>query len=272
MKTCKSVRDLFEEYLFNELNNEETEKMDKHMKECDKCRSLFDEERALQRLTKKVKRPEPAPEFWDEYWVRLKDRMEREDILKKEIPETEKREFQLIQWIPRWVFQGAAALILITIGLVMGKVIFSPSSNPIQNGMVQNNSSDLSQNAALVKNTRDYIDQSRVMLLGVMNYDSRTEDPSALNLSYQQKVSRELVTRAGFIKNELDESRQRRLYELIEDLEVILMQIANLDADPNGSEIRMIQDGVSSRGILFKIRMSEMRQSMNNKKIKSEKI
>lgn len=272
MKSCKNVRDLFEEYLFDELDDEETEAMGKHLKKCDTCRSLFEEEKSLRELTGKAVRPEPAPEFWDEYWMKLKDRMEREDILIREMPESEEEKKHILQWMPRWVMQGAAALVLITVGVIIGKMMFSPSDGSRRDRMLTGISAGTPDNLELADYTLDYIDQSRVMLLAVMNHDFRNEDPQALNLDYQQRKSRELVVRAGFIKKNLDESRQRRLYELIEDLELILMQIANLDADADETDIQLIQEGVDSRGILFKIRMSEMRQSMDRDKIKSEKI
>jgi len=57
--------------------------------------------------------------------------------------------------------------------------------------------------------------------------------------------------------------------ELIEDLEVILLQIANLDEKPDKTTLQMISRGIESRGILFQIRMSDFRRSLNPEKSKN---
>jgi len=48
---------------------------------------------------------------------------------------------------------------------------------------------------------------------------------------------------------------------LVSDLEVILLQIANLESEHNLSTIEMVQSGVDRRGILLKINLEEMRQT-----------
>ncbi len=63
---------------------------------------------------------------------------------------------------------------------------------------------------------------------------------------------------AAALKKEIGSS-DRRLERLISDLEMILLQIANLKPDPDISDIEIIKAGVESRDILFKIKLNEAR-------------
>jgi hypothetical protein len=111
------------------------------------------------------------------------------------------------------------------------------------------------------------------VLLALVNYDPASEDSYALNLPRQKQVSQELVTEAGRIKFDLKDPRQRRLRELVTDLETILLQIANLEAENDLEAVEFVKQGVENRSILLKINLSEMsgdlsepsRQSSRNK-------
>jgi hypothetical protein len=105
----------------------------------------------------------------------------------------------------------------------------------------------------------NYIQRSKLIVLAISNFDTENHDPYTLDLPYQQQVSRELVQEASWLKEELSGRHQRRLQELISDLEVILLQIANLETDSDVSTIELLQDGVKSRGILFKIHLAQFK-------------
>jgi len=78
-------------------------------------------------------------------------------------------------------------------------------------------------------------------------------------LAKRMDKSRELVQEASWLKGELSGGHHRRLQELISDLEVILLQIANLEEESDISAIELMQDGVKSRGILFKIHLAQFK-------------
>ena len=51
------------------------------------------------------------------------------------------------------------------------------------------------------------------------------------------------------------------LRALIDDLEVILLQIANLEAEHDVPAIELVRSGVDRRGILLKIQVEQMRRT-----------
>jgi hypothetical protein len=77
------------------------------------------------------------------------------------------------------------------------------------------------------------------------------------------------VAESGQLQADLEGPDQQRLRELVADLEVILLQIANLEAQHDMPGIEMVQHGVERSAILLKINLEEMR--LNVKQQNGEK-
>lgn len=271
MSQCKQCKDLFDEALCQELNREQKLFLENHLQECPKCRSEFKEANAMLNFMRKKVRKEPGPVFWDEYWEKLQDRMEKENLLHAKSEKTRKtfsRFFQFLNFSPRWVVQAAAALVLVVIGIFIGREIFPPSSIKEPSPVIV---PGFEPGTKLYHRAHNFVERSKVILLAMINFDPETEDSYILNLPYQQKISRELLQQAGGLKSELADLDQRQLRELISDLEIILLQVANLDSDSDISAIELVKNGVKIRGVLFKIQLTDIRQSINKKK-KSKRI
>lgn len=266
MSDCKKCRSLFTEAFYKELDPEHKDFLESHIQLCKKCKSEFTEMRSTLKIMSQRTRPEPGQEFWDDYGKRLAQRMEKEGA-SNPVSESWRHAFlRPINLAPRWATQTAAAVLLVITGILIGKLIFSPSVSEIQQARQMPSSvSQPKSGIELIHRTQDYIERSKLILLALVNFDPGTEDPYALNLPYQQQVSRELVQEAGFLKKGLADSDQRRLENLITDLEVILLQIANLESEFDLSTIELVKKGVDSRGILLKINLSDIRQSMEKK-------
>ena len=277
MNRCKQCKDLFDEALCKELNKEQKRFLENHLQECPKCRSKFEEANAMLNFMKKRAHKEPGPAYWDNYWEKLQDRMEKENVLHTK---SEKRRktvsqfFQFLNFSPRWVAQAAAALVLVVIGIFIGREIFPPSSTKEPGKQMEPSPvlvSGYEPGTKLYHHTHNFIERSKVILLAMTNFDAETEDSYVLNLPYQQRISRELLQQAGGLKSQLSDLDQRQLTDIISDLEIILIQVANLDADSDISAIELVKNGVKIRGVLFKIQLTDIRQSIDKKR-KSKKI
>jgi len=269
MSQCKKSRELFDAAYLNELNKEQKHFLETHLRDCAKCRSEFDETTFMLNIMSKKNRVEPEPAFWDRYWERLKERMEKEEVLH---PKTEKKWktktlFPSMNLIPGWAFQAVTAVVLVVLGIFIGREVFPPSGtgtgSKIQTDQPPLLVSKPGPGPELILRTRNFIEQSKVILLAIRNFDPETEDPYVLNLPYQQEVSKELVQQAGWIKKELAGLDQRRLRELVTDLEVILLQVANLESEPGISAIELVKNGIKIRGVLFNIQLNDIRRSIS---------
>ena len=259
MNDCKNCQSLFLEAFYEELNAQQKQFFKDHLKVCGKCKSTFEEMKStLQFMSKRV-RPEPEKKFWDSYEERLTQRIEKEESLQVEHKTWWKKLSQPLTLAPRWAYQAAAALVLIVVGVFIGRVLFLPSTPEIQHASQQRTG------AELVHRTQSYIERSKLILLAMVNFDPETEDPYALDLPYQQQISRELVQKTSLLRKDLSESKQRRLENLIANLEMILLQIANLESENDLEAIELIKEGADSQGILMEINLTDLRRSFKKR-------
>jgi hypothetical protein len=259
MKECNRCRDLFVEALYDELDAEAKAFFANHLASCPTCavehKAMVE---TLQTMDTRV-RPDPGRSFWDGYWDRLAGRMERERAAVRAFRPWWKRLGRISSLSPRWAFQAAASVVLIVVGVLIGRSVFSPRPAPLditrptaQAPAVQPAADDP------VLRAQNYIDQSKLVLLALVNHNPATEDSYALNLPYQKQISQRLVTEAGRLRSDLKDPGQRRLRELVSDLETILIQIANLESENDFEAVEFVKQGVENRGLLLKINLSEM--------------
>jgi hypothetical protein len=264
MSKCKKCRSLFLEYFYKELDLPKKKFFDDHILACEKCKSRFTEMEAVLQFTGKRVRPEPPEEFWDSYEKKLARKIETDEasaIAPESSREKRGRRFSVT---PKWAYQAAAAVALIVIGVFIGRALFLPPIPGVQHASRQPSLATQQQpETILVHRSQNYIERTKLILLALVNFDSSTEDPYALDLPYQKQVSRELVKEASFLKKELAESDQERLENLITSLEIILLQIANLEYENDLDAIELIKDGINNRGILMEINLSDLRLSIN---------
>jgi hypothetical protein len=279
MTKCKKIRELFDEEFCEELNKEQETLLENHLRECPACRAAYNDMTSMLLFMKKRVRVEPGPDFWDGYQARLMDRMEKEDVPVSKPGKKQVTFFHALIPGPRWAYQALAAVVLVVIGIFLGRELFPPAPparsdkrmGPMGPPFV---AAKLEPGSELMNHTRDFIERSKVLLLAIINFDPETEDAYVLNLPYQQEVSKKLLRRAGWIKNEfaavkglppLHHKRYRQLRELVADLEIILLQVANLESGADISTIELVKNGVKIRGVLFKIQLTDIRQFINKK-------
>jgi len=72
-----------------------------------------------------------------------------------------------------------------------------------------------------------------------------------------------LIRKAALLKQDLSKTRQRRLQELISELEIILLQIANMDPGSEMETLQIVKGEQYIKGMLYKIRINDLRRSTN---------
>jgi len=266
MNTCRSWRKMFPEAIYGDLDAETRRKMELHFSACEDCAGLY---RSMAAAVRKMEaRPAPdtarAPEFWAGYWDRLEARMALEEAR----PARETGRIPRRPWMPSWAFGAVGAVLLVSLGILIGRTVLRPrpeigplarttttATGPGERAALETGSVE----PALAARASRYLRRSRVLLLAVVNSAPMEEDPFRLNLPHQKKASEELLQEAAVLKKGFRGS-DRRLERLVSDLEMILLQIANLASDPEASDIEIIRAGVESRDLLFKINLRETRR------------
>lgn len=290
MDSCKSIKKYFEKALDNELNEKELEIFNEHLTNCNKCQTEFLELLEVKHFMKDSNTIESNDTFLDNLW----DKIEPELILAetKEKPNY----FEIIKGFifnnNRKIIQYSTAFAILFIGIFIGRY-YLPEENknlPITEQNIiadnsQNESIDLDvkpkENIDILKPTSQpnkvtyktvsddpaakFVSRSKILLMGLVNFDPTTDDIDAINMQKQKEISRGLILQAADIKKKLTKPSQQQLKDLINDLEVILLQIANLESEYNLDGIDLVKDGVDKRNIFLKININEMQKTSSPK-------
>ncbi|HEY7159778.1 MAG TPA: zf-HC2 domain-containing protein [Acidobacteriota bacterium] len=253
MSDCHKFEDQFVDALYGELDPSNQQSMNEHLKQCSRCKELFASMQNTLQIMDGREHPELPEEYWNQY----------DQSLQKRISDSKT---QNVRWhsfgkIPGWALKAAAAFILVGIGVLIGRYYMTPTTElPIASSR-PTTSTTVQRVSSMDPETKRFLERSQVLLIGVVNLEPDAEGNYPAELSAQKKVSRDLIQEASVIKKKLKGPDKRRLNELVSDLELILLQIANLEAANDQPEIEMVKSGVDRKGVLFKINLEQMRMS-----------
>jgi len=262
MKECKYFQQLIVEDFYSEIDQNEKSKLEKHLESCDNCKMQSEQIPATLNRMNQYKRPQPSEDFWNNYWINLESKLDRKPSFIEKLKNIIER-FQIKQ---SWIYGIATAAAFLIIGIFLGKFYFTP---PTANTYVSNEVSQ--KNIQTVASAERYLNRSKVLLLGIVNMDTEVESNYKPNISKQQQISKELIQQSAVLKEDLQQTDQKILLELINELETILMQIANLEKEYDYDAIELIQSSLDRKGILVKINLGQILSDSNKGKFKQGK-
>lgn len=257
MSECQACRDRMIEALYGELGPDDLDRLERHRKACPECAAEMAALEGTLRLMDKRERIDPGPEFWDGYWDRLSRRMLWEATEEGRSPSLAGRLGRLLSRLPRWSYQVAGAAALLLIGIFVGSRLVGPPVRPGTTAAAVPAAAASAPSGSVVQAGR-FIERSKVLLLGLVNFDPSVEDAYALDMGRRRTMSRELAAEAPALRRALADGGEKRLRDLVADLEVILMQIANLGAGQDVEGLEIVKQGVDQRGIFLRIDLDRM--------------
>jgi hypothetical protein len=255
---CKQCQEKIIESLYGELAQNDQQDFDAHIASCSNCSKQYKQLHETLNLMSQRKQIEPDKSTWDNYWKVLQNQIASAQLKEKMISFEKK-----LKWypahLPVWAY-GIAAMFLIVIGIYVGRTFWSAKTTTEQ--AVSNSSipSAATVEDSVTTQALAYLGKSKNLLLGVMN--ASDESYSANTMAKQQLISRQLIQQASYFKNALDKPDQQQLKQLIHDLEIILMQLANIEVMPGVPAVEMVKRGVDQKSILFKINVEEIRSTV----------
>jgi hypothetical protein len=97
--------------------------------------------------------------------------------------------------------------------------------------------------------TAIHFQKSELLLRSFRNV--RTSSPNvAAEIGYEKRLAQQLVYQNMLLRREADASGDAQVASLLESLEPILLDIANLPARPAHSEVKVIKDRVERKNIV----------------------
>ena len=264
MNNCKKIQHLFEKSLYGELTTGEEKILDEHLSSCEACSKEYAELKSTLELVQTNRVRETDEQFMEDFWDNLEPKLQKQKSFITILHENLK---DIIRFRTGWKYQLAAGLTVLFIGIFIGKYITNgnidysqKTSGPTQIAQVN-----------LKAETNDYIQRAKVLLLGLMNFDPATEDVETISFQKQQNISKDLIKQATFLKSNLNDPDQMQMKRLVSDIEIVLLQIANMETKFDLDGIELVKDGVDSKGLIMKINLEEIRENAA-KSFKQQKV
>ena len=256
IEKCEFFRDQFVESLYQELAPIEKQGFEAHLSSCTDCRTQFkDMQKTLVSLSQRR-----HPEFSGDFWAGLEDRIEgrisQAGASSAEVSRT--------RW--GWAYKIAAGIVLVLVGVGIDRVILPPTS------ALPDSPVAVLQPSALELRVAQYLGRSQLLLLGLANIDTLADGADAIDLSAQEKVSRELSEESLSLREALHEAGQTRLASLVQDLGKVMLQVSNLEERRGLRQIRPIQKSVLQSDLLLRVNLQKLRPTRTNRSKNSPRI
>lgn len=207
---CKKTEKLALLVFYGEATPEEQRRLDNHVRNCPDCAAKV---RNIREVIAKLKENiSETPDFsWDESWKRINTVLKRRELKHNMRP----------RFLPVMSLKAALIVAVFCLGIFAGKLIFHRSPAGISG------ESDFSTNISSLLG--DHLGSVRISLLEFLN-SPEMKDQSSLWI-FEKKQTEQLVFQNRFLLSHLKDSVNPVLMDLLNDLDIILKEIANLSPD-----------------------------------------
>jgi hypothetical protein len=204
-----------------------------HLEECDECRALDRELRAVMIAVDTAPIIEPPSGFEREMWARV------EPLLPVRRPWRER-------WsvgIPRLAVAASIGVLLVaafTAGRVWDR---PPTSSPTADQMMPER--------LLRAEVEDHLERSQRMLVELVNADSEMGNP----LAGDRARAADLVAAGRLYRRSAEQMGDSEIGVLLEDLERVLVEVANGPTDTAPEDLVRVRQRIDDQDLLFRVRV-----------------
>jgi len=199
------------------------------------------DEQELQRFgdeLKHVPTPDPGEAYWDGYYGRVLNRMH---------PETARPQRQTPY---RWVWRLAVAMLLVVGGVVVGRYSAGPDPSP----RVAVGAEQPEVRAQAVR----MLGRAEVLLLGLAHAEPSLDDPAMAQIERKRALASDLLADLNALRDALDPLADGLLLDVLDELEVLLLEIANLDGALDTPGVERVQRGIEEGSALRHVQQSQI--------------
>lgn len=230
-------------HYYGETEREDARRLDAHLAGCEECQAAKAQLQRVLMLVESAAPVEARPGFERDVWARLEPQLDANAA----------SGWSKFFWFPQWALAGGvAALVLVAFlaGRFSGGV---PAGVATETSVAAEASPDRVLHAAV----GDHLDRTQVMLTELVNNDVDQADAFA----GEQERASDLVAINRLIRQSASQSGDAGVVDVLEDLERVLLEIANAPADVTSNELSDLKDRITAQDLLFRVRViaSEMR-------------
>jgi hypothetical protein len=231
-------------HYYGETDRAESARVASHLASCADCQRAKD---TLARVMAMVDAAAPveAPAGFDRVaWARLEPALDshRTPTLRS------------LFWFPQWALAGGVAALLVA-AFFAGRISnTNPSTPSPATGLVAEGASERVLQSAV----GDHLDRTQMMLVELVNAETDHSDVFAS----EQARAADLVAANRVIRRSALQSGDGQIVDILEDLERVLLEIANAPTDASSKQVTDLQSRITNEDLLFRLRVitQEMRQ------------
>lgn len=232
---CKKYEEKIILYLYGELSDKQKADLQSHIQECSACAQDLEYTKKVFKALDDSKEEAPQAD-WEKSW--------REISSTTQVQPREKKSFLLTQ---KWVYAGAALLVVFILGALIGRFWFFPvKESPFRAG-----AAPTAMNPALI----EYMDDLKPILIEYANYTSSEGTEEAMLID--KDTLRSLLVQNLLLKDIIAKSNPS-LLPFLDDLDLVLKELSNMKRGDKQTP-SLIKELIQEREILFKM---EIFQSM----------
>jgi len=231
-------------HYYGETEAPDEARLGSHLASCAECRFANQQLRQVMTLVDSAAPVEAPPGFERIAWARLEPALDGN-----------KSGWKTFFWFPQWALAGGVAA-LVLVAFVAGRVSSvnpTPGSTPIV---------EIDPGRVLQAEVGDHLDRTTMMLVELANAETDHADV----LAGEQDRAVDLVAANRLIRQSAEQSGDVLIADVLEDLERVLMEIANAPVDASSNDLTDLQSRITDEDLLFRLRViaSEMRQRTLN--------
>lgn len=232
-------------HYYGETERTDVERVESHLTSCAECRFANQQLRQVMTLVDSAAPVEAPPGFERVAWARLEPSLD-----------SNKSAWKTFFWFPQWALAGGVAA-LVLVAFVAGRVSsVNPSSGSIAGSAL------IDPDRVLQAEVGDHLDRTTMMLVELANAETDHADV----LAGEQPRAVDLVAANRLIRQSAEQSGDVLIADVLEDLERVLMEIANAPMDASSNDLTDLQSRITDEDLLFRLRViaAEMRQRTLN--------
>lgn len=234
-------------HYYGETDRADQPRIDRHLAECGECQAAKAQLHRVLMLVESTAPVAARPGFERDVWARLEPQLDGNAASK----------WRTFFWFPQWALAGAVAA-LVLVAFMAGRFSGGVPAGVATGDQVEATPSlGLPGDRVLQAAVGDHLDRTQMMLTELVNTDL---DQADLFAGEQERAS-DLVAINRLIRQSASQSGDANVADVLEDLERVLLEIANAPADVTSNELSDLKDRITAQDLLFRVRViaSEMR-------------
>ena len=231
-------------HYYGEIERAEEARVASHLASCAECQAASDKLRRVMTLVDSAAPVEARPGFERDAWARLEPHLD-----------ANRAGWRTFFWSPQWALAGGIA-VLVLAAFVAGRV--TSGGDPAAGTAAREVVADVEPGSVLQTAVGDHLDRTQMMLVELANADTDHADV----LASEQARASDLVAVNRLILASAEQSGDAAIVDVLEDLERVLLEIANAPANASSNDLTDLQSRITTQDLLFRLRViaSEMRQ------------